>query len=315
MHNPFVSIIVPVFNGEKFISRCLDSVFCQDYDNYEVIVVDDGSVDDTLKELKAFEKNTRIRVFSKENEGPASARNYGLKLCSPQSRYVFFIDSDDTVERDYLSSMLRFAGKERLIICNFNRIYQVGDAGATETPDFEKKFFTLDNFWHDENFLKLLPHGLINLSTNKCYSLDIIKNHNLLFPKKLPEDTQFNIAYLKVCKEVVYLDKKLYNYIYRPDSITSAPDVTIYEEYIKIQEELYSLIPEYLHSYVDEMVYPQYLSVTKRFLRQNNRTEPIKYLRNKYVKKSIRTHKATCKGDWLVKQLFRFRLFNILMKL
>lgn len=315
MCHPFVSIIVPVFNGEKFISRCLKSILCQDYEDYEIIVVDDGSVDNTLKETRPFEKITNLRIYSKENEGPGLARNYGIKMCSLQSRYVFFIDCDDTVEKGYLSSMLKFAEKDRMIVCNFNHIYQNGGTTNIGTNEFQKKYFIFDNFWNKESFLSLLPKGLMNACCNKCYSLEIIRNYNLLFPKELPEDTQFNVKYLKFCKEIVYLDYPLYNYISRPDSITSVADVTLYDEYIKLQKELYSLIPEYLHAYVNEMVYPQYLSLTKKFLRQGNKMVPLKYLKNDFIRKSIRKHKPTCKGDWFVKQLFRFGLFNILIKL
>ena len=110
-----VSVIVPVYNNEKYIGRCLESLLCQDYRDYEIIVVNDGSTDGSVEKIKAINSD-RIRLFTIENSGPSAARNYGISKCNEKSDYLFFVDSDDTVTNNYLSSMLRYASNDCLVL-------------------------------------------------------------------------------------------------------------------------------------------------------------------------------------------------------
>ena len=100
---PLISVIVPAYNVEKYIKTCLDSIIAQTYFNFEVIVINDGSTDQTEKILNEYESNSKIRIFSQENGGLSAARNQGLKLANGE--LVCFIDSDDSVKSDYLEKL------------------------------------------------------------------------------------------------------------------------------------------------------------------------------------------------------------------
>lgn len=103
--SPLISVIVPVYNCAATLGRCVDSLLRQDYENFELLLVDDGSKDGSVSTLRRF-FDRRIRLLAKENGGPASARNFGLDHCSPESEQVCFVDSDDYVDRDYLGLSL-----------------------------------------------------------------------------------------------------------------------------------------------------------------------------------------------------------------
>ena len=102
--NELLSIIVPVYNSEKYVSVCIESILKQTYQNIEVILVDDGSTDESGKVCDEFEQaDHRVRVFHKKNGGVSSARNLGIEKC--RGRYVTFIDSDDFVSEDFILIM------------------------------------------------------------------------------------------------------------------------------------------------------------------------------------------------------------------
>ena len=97
-----VSIIVPVFNVEKYLSRCINSLVAQDYKQLEIILVNDGSTDSSMTICKEYEKkDNRIKIINQQNQGLSMARNAGLKLA--HGKYICFVDSDDWVEKDYVS--------------------------------------------------------------------------------------------------------------------------------------------------------------------------------------------------------------------
>ena len=99
--NPLVSVIIPVYNVEKYLRRCLNSVIDQEYKNIEIILVNDGSTDNSLEIAISYkEKDKRIKVFSQENQGLSAARNMGLD--KSHGEYITFIDSDDYVSKDYV---------------------------------------------------------------------------------------------------------------------------------------------------------------------------------------------------------------------
>ena len=96
------SIIIPVYNVEAYISKCLDSIKNQSYDNYEVIIVNDGTKDNSVNVIDKYLSDNRFKLYNKENGGLSSARNYGIKYVTGD--YILFIDSDDYIERDLLNN-------------------------------------------------------------------------------------------------------------------------------------------------------------------------------------------------------------------
>lgn len=114
--NPLVSIIVPVYNAKKYLSRCIDSILGQSFTNFELLLINDGSQDNSGKICDGYAANdNRVRVFHKENGGVSAARNYGMDNAT--GKYVCFVDADDWVDKDYLKQLLPNA-EEEMVVCS-----------------------------------------------------------------------------------------------------------------------------------------------------------------------------------------------------
>ena len=112
--NPLISLIIPVYNVEKYLAKCMESVLAQTYDNFEAILVDDGSTDSSGKMCDEYaKKDTRVLVFHKENGGLSDARNYGVERA--HGELVAFLDSDDFVSNDYLFHLYSLIQKTEVI--------------------------------------------------------------------------------------------------------------------------------------------------------------------------------------------------------
>ena len=120
-----ISVIVPIYNVEKYINRCIDSIIEQTYTNLEIILVDDGSTDNSGSICDEYaKKDNRIKVIHKENGGVSSARNVGLDTAIGQ--YITFVDSDDYIEKKYCEILLKTLKKQKAdcVACGYNRIYK-----------------------------------------------------------------------------------------------------------------------------------------------------------------------------------------------
>ncbi len=310
-----VSIVIPLYNGEAYLSTCLESILNQDYGNYEVLIIDDGSSDASLALARKFESE-KIQVLSQRNAGPSAARNLGIENCSQDSKCVFFVDCDDCLNPRYLSTLLSNYDSERANL-PFCELAYVGENESLKLDDKPAipSAISFRNYWENESFLELFTRGLMNSSCNKCFSLDVIRNNDLRFEEAFPEDSTFNLEYLKYVNEVTYISYPLYYYIKRVGSITGRAYPELYDGYLRIQKELYTRVPENLHTFVHEFVYPQYLVSTRKFLANGDLSTPIPYLKNRFVKTAIKAHKSTCIGDFIVKKLLEFRLLRFLSQI
>ena len=207
---PLISIIVPVYNCEEYIEKCIDSILHQTYQNFEVIVINDGSKDNTLEKLKKYINKNKITIISIENNGVSNARNLGIK--NSKGDYICFIDSDDWVEKEYLECFVRnITDKKELIIQD---ILQNGK------PKYNYKLESINLFSDTETlFTKCNP--LANGAPySKLFNLNIINSHNILFDTNLSygEDLVFLITYLKHIEMIKYLSYSNYHYIYNSNS-------------------------------------------------------------------------------------------------
>ena len=316
MQDCLVSIVVPVYNMQSYVIDCLKSIVNQDYKNIEIILVNDGSTDSSRQICMDFisdNKDGRIKLFDKINGGLSDARNFGLEQCSLDSKYVMFVDSDDEVASNYVSSLLLYASESSLSIGGFQRCHKKDIGICRGEENVIPKIYS--NLWHNREFLSCIKDGIINSCCNKCYSLDLIRKNKIRFKKTLPEDTLFNIEYIKYC-DVIYLSPSiLYYYIIREESMSTSPHELIYINYIDIQKYLYSKVPDIYHRYVDEFVYPQYLANTKKYLNIGNVDIVREYLKNPYIKRAISSHSPTCFGDMVIKYMFKYGLFKLLTKI
>lgn len=201
--NGLVSIIVPVYNVEKYVLKCLKSLAGQTYKDIEVIVVDDGSTDKSGKICDEF-KDERFRVFHKKNGGLSSARNFGIKKA--RGNVLAFVDSDDFVKKDFIEKMLnRLNDDIYVVVCGYNN----------EKPKEE----VLSG--REATIRLLIKQENIDLITwNKLYRKSLFIDNNIWFPEgKKHEDALTTYKLLSKAKRVGYIPDALYGYVVRDGSI------------------------------------------------------------------------------------------------
>ena len=202
---PTVSIIIPIYNTEKYLKQCLDSVINQSYNNIEIICVNDGSIDSCGKILELYKKkDSRVCVIERENGGRSAARNSGLLVAN--GKYVLFLDSDDTYTSNTCELALQSILDNNVDIVCFGTWIN-GEAWDSDTSYYNIKqngIVQIDN--------KLLLE--INYSVcNKLFKRDLIENHLLRFPEgMIYEDAAFFLKYIVFCETAYYLKEKLLQY-------------------------------------------------------------------------------------------------------
>ena len=201
-----VSVIVPVYNVEKYLKKCLDSIINQTYKDLEIIIVNDGSNDNSHKIInKYLKKDKRIKYFYKENGGLSSARNYGIEKSTGD--FIAFIDSDDYINLNMIELMVNKMVLENSDVC----ICDIIDESEDGTINSILKGVNFNDITI-ENVLLSLPSAC-----NKIFKKDIL---NIEFPKdKYYEDLGTIQIILSNCSSISYLNKPLYHYIQRSGSI------------------------------------------------------------------------------------------------
>lgn len=223
-----VSVIIPVYNVEKYLPKCLDSVIGQTYKNLEIICVNDGSPDNSAAILESYaEKDGRIRIINQENTGLSGARNTGIEAATGD--YIVFLDSDDWMDTETIETAMQYTEKADTVMWGYVR----------EFPDksIEKKIFDGDRSF-DEKETRNLHRRLAGLTGEelrnpentdalvtawgKLYMASIIKENNLQFvDTKIigTEDLLFNMHYFCFAKNCFFIDKPFNHY--RKDNETS----------------------------------------------------------------------------------------------
>ncbi len=306
MTTPLVSIVVPVYNVAEYLPRCMDSLLAQDYPNIEIILVDDGSTDNSLEICRSYESD-RIRVYTKGNGGPASTRNFGIEHCSQDSEYLAFVDSDDMVEEKYISKM--YDCNEDFVVSSIKHIY----GGNTNNPVIQTEDnVRCEHLSNNRNFIELFRNGIMNSPCNKLFRLEIIRNNNLRFKNiKTLEDIDFVFNYIKHCSSVRFISEPLYNYIHRAGTESGRVATDIYDNYMILHREMLDWFDKSLENEIHRFVYPQYLAVTLRYMRINDFSTPLGYLGKTLVKKAFAAHKSSSVGETGLHTLIRLRLLGL----
>lgn len=206
-----LSIIIPIYNSEKYIEACLKSCLAQDFDDYEIICVDDGSTDLSYHICQQYvQNNLRIRVIKKENGGVSSARNKGIE--EAKGEWIWFVDSDDMVLRNcisYLYSCVAIGGEYDLLMFDIKRVNDpIEEQWNTLSPDV----ISLDGI---ELFTKFPKYSYGNSPFTYWFKKSIIAEERIEFDDsmKYAEDTKFIFEYKMSCKKGVMLDLVCYYYI------------------------------------------------------------------------------------------------------
>lgn len=216
--SPKLSIIVPVYNGEKYIRKCIDSILNQSFKDMEIIVINDGSTDTTEEILKTYlEKDKRIKLINNKNSGPAAARNKGIKAA--RGNYIGFVDSDDYIELTMYEKLYESAEKKNVevIMCGYRDINSFNNTSEIIKSNLEayKVYYKEAIRTIIRSFTEYKNYGYFSLC-NKIYSKKLLENNNLYLDEKRDhgEDWWFNINVFLKLNSVVDIGEPLYNYVH-----------------------------------------------------------------------------------------------------
>lgn len=226
---PLVSVIVPIYNSEKYLKQCLSSIVNQSYENLQIILVNDGSQDNSLLICQEFQKrDIRIKIIDQQNRGVSYSRNVGI--LESKGFYLIFIDSDDYIDRYMVEKLVNIAQKENsnLVICGYCEFN--GQSGVVH-----KKIIYSHSFSGEirKDFHLFLP-AFVSIAgpVAKLYSKKIIETKRIFFEESISsgEDQVFNFKYYTYIKSYSYIPESLY--YYRKENTKSLSSVTTYKSAI-----------------------------------------------------------------------------------
>lgn len=295
MEEVTLSVIIPVYNAEKYLEKCVKSVLSQTYDDIEIILIDNGSEDNSGKICDCFASgDTRVITYHKNHGNISSARNKGLELA--QGKWIGFVDADDWIEPDMYRCMLDKAGAENaeIVVCGFYK------ENGLEVKKMENEKPILDTVFNAE---KTLEYAFIRDSYrafcayvwNKIFKAEIIKTQKFDETIQSCEDVEFFVRAAVGTKNVSYLEKSLYHHLEREDSSWKTyryeKRLTVLKAYEKIIEVLEDNKYEKAILYAKRF-YAYHASMLMELVVQNHEKEKYDEVK-KYMKKYYREYCAT----------------------
>lgn len=246
MNHPLVSVIIPAFNVEAYLRRCIQSLENQNYENIEIFIIDDGSKDGTLNVANELKKSfANIKIFSNaENRGQATARNVGLE--NAKGKYIMFLDADDTYDNNSILSIVNFAEDQNcdVLFAPYKQIIN----GKTDIVGCSLDTKAYSNCEFASKCLSIIPWSVMSCIGAKLYRTDFLKAENIKFSEyyKFNEDGAFMMCALKEAHTVGYFNKPFYNYYIRTEGSTQSSYRTDMFIYIARTD---LLLLQYLKSY------------------------------------------------------------------
>ena len=285
-----VSVIIPVYNGERYIDKCVESVLKQTYERIEIILINDGSTDKSGCICGTYaNKYEQINTFQIFNRGPSGARNIGIQNCSGD--LIYFLDIDDSIEPNAIELLVEQYEKHDvdLVIGDFYRVTENVKSASGNALNFSGDALLDKNdiLRYVRKYFKIpYKYILFNHIWNRLYKTDIIKNNNLLFNPELRnlEDIDFNFKYLNHVSKAAFKNTPLYNYTIRKTS-----------QSFVIGDDLN-----------DVTKYPSTFKSIKAFLRKNlmKEVDIIKEVGHLYISYTIIILIRLC-GNWKFKNSYK----------
>ncbi len=235
---PLISVIVPVYNVEKYLGKCIESIMAQTYQNLEIILVDDGSADKSGEICDEYaRRDLRIRVIHNENGGVSVARNTGIRQAAGE--YIGLVDSDDYIDPDMYQTLYDLILKHdaQISMCDVYEVYEGSDPLQRE----DIRDFCVDS----EGAVKIVVDGLVNCaySVNKLYKKELFDG--LEFPQgKIFEDARIMPYLLSKAERIALTTARKYYYYHRENSHMSVSFSPKHLDCIEVQEENYKFICE-----------------------------------------------------------------------
>lgn len=273
-----VSVLVPVYNTEKYLSKCLDSILCQTLEDIEIIITNDGSTDNSQNIIKAYaQKDSRIKYSYQKNSGLGATRNIGIEMA--RGEYIAFLDSDDWVEANCYEVMYQSAKKNDsdLVISD----YFIDSLNHTALYKHELR--TKQQYIGD---IMTITHAF---SWNKLYKRDLILNNGLKFPLRNDfenvEDQYFSIRSVFFANHIAYTQQPLIHYNVRESSIVNKYQKTLMHDCIELYKrnllffEEFNVKKEYV-SYLNSGFINQISQIISNEFKQSNSNKMMHKIKN-----------------------------------
>lgn len=280
-----ISIIIPVYNVEKYLRRCVDSILNQTINEIEIILVDDGSIDQSGKICDEYaQKDMRVKAIHQENKGVSAARNKGLNMA--QGEYIAFVDSDDFVDGDMYELLLANSKlyQADICACTARTLYENGQK-VLGKDDGEISVFNKNEA--AEKIVKSLDNAL----WNKLFTRQIVSDIGFEEGRTHGEDLYFILQCLVKCEKVVYINRCKYNYIKRENSITSGRLSKVSFDQVYFKDKSSELLNQFFPNCIKEgrhWAFASRLNLCRKILLSSN-DQYKKYLEEykKYLKQNF----------------------------
>ncbi len=243
-----VSVIVPVYNSGELLGDCVKSILMQSYKDFELILVDDGSKDNSWEICNKWEKcDSRVRIFHQNNLGASAARNTGIRIA--KGDWIVFVDSDDTLTPTYLEDLLRIVTNYHDIDLCISGLKVIRNGIITEKKSFEEMTCLMSDYRTLFELVSIQDYGF---SVGKMYRKSIIDDNNIQFNSKvcIAEDCMFMMDYIMACStnkdsKIAFISQCNYNYVIRKGSLSTTvntfeQELNNYQEYKKTINDLKS---------------------------------------------------------------------------
>ena len=215
MNREKISVVVPVYNAEAYLEKCLNSILGQTYENLEIILVNDGSTDRSAEIIENYKnKDPRIVVINKENGGVSSARNRGIDVAT--GKFIIFVDADDYIENNMFETLEEdlFKNNVDISMCGYRNVDVNGNI-LYESKPMDEKYFDAATF---KRYLFKSDYFRDHI-WNKLFRLEIIKEHNIRFNEDIhiKENVLFLLDFSKYAFRYSFGNEMLYNFLYNPN--------------------------------------------------------------------------------------------------
>lgn len=243
-----VSVIVPVYNGQDYVIKCLESLYMQTFKYFEVIIVDDGSTDDTYEVVNRYiEDKNNFKLLHRQNGGSGSARNIGISHA--KGEYLAFVDSDDYVDKDYILDMYSCMGNSDIVVSNYSMVNENGEVILSQEIGKGGEYSGAAAIIE---MLSKGNHVAMGIPCNKLIKKEYFEQYR--FPEKVVyEDIVLMVKLLLCCQKVKILDKSLYSYVVRDSSRSTTPKYTSFRDYCSQMAQALAILQDNIENniYID----------------------------------------------------------------
>lgn len=317
---PQISIIIPVYNAASTLEKCVSSIIHQSFSDFEVLLVNDGSADNSLEVMQRLAAlDSRIIAIDKPHTGVSETRNLALQRV--RGEYICFVDGDDTIEPNYLSSM--YAHREcDMVVCGYFVDWYSAD-GVLSRQEVQKlpQIGRYDIFAGCDVIYKLFANGKIHINCNKLLKKSIIDQYNLRYSSiPVNEDYMFMVEYLKHANTIFATNNVTYHWIRIQGNTTGVDSMpqNLLEIYLNAYDQTAILFRDKI--LVNRIFYYTFDFIVRKYLTAEKKGSISKHESRKIlsymftlpqVKSSLSAHQPAGMGERLMMLLLRWRLFGI----